>query len=426
MARTYYRVQYQSNNGFDCPYFDIKWNPYTTNPPIPLQYEVDLSLGDGSNSVYTPLMARSTDLPNPMKDAIYTIDWGDGTIENRFFDDGPSANPGLHNYAISGTYIISITVPYGIPWRNFQNFGFTYLGQDEIFTRIVQWGNQLGKVAKPFKINFGSQNNFISIPDNLDTTNIASDGLKTAFSGCDSFTGNTVNFTNLGQDLNQLFQGTSFNQDISNWDTSTVTNMLGMFGGTSFNQDISSWDVSNVTNFSGMFGSNSVFNQDLGGSWDTSSAIYMSEMFRDTIFNQDIGDWNVSNVEFFNLMFLSNSVFNQDLSSWDTGKGRHYGQMFKNCTSFNQSLSDWDISSTASRFESGPIGESMSNMLDDCGMSQSNYDLTLIGWESQLNVPTDVRLGALNLTYTLGGSAEAARTSLINVYGWEIVGDSGV
>ena len=43
----------------------------------------------------------------------------------------------------------------------------------------------------------------------------------------------------------------NFNQDISGWDTSKVTNMSRMFFQTStFDQDISSWDVSNVSSFS--------------------------------------------------------------------------------------------------------------------------------------------------------------------------------
>ena len=46
---------------------------------------------------------------------------------------------------------------------------------------------------------------------------------------------------------------TSFNQDISSWDVSSVTNMSGMFRSKFFNQDIGSWDVSSVTDMSGMF-----------------------------------------------------------------------------------------------------------------------------------------------------------------------------
>jgi surface protein len=46
----------------------------------------------------------------------------------------------------------------------------------------------------------------------------------------------------------------SFNQDISSWDVSSVTDMYRMFlSASSFNQDISSWDVSSVTSMSQMF-----------------------------------------------------------------------------------------------------------------------------------------------------------------------------
>ena len=51
----------------------------------------------------------------------------------------------------------------------------------------------------------------------------------------------------------------SFNQDISKWDVSNVTNMGFMFNGCRlFNKDISNWDVSSVTsvtNMRGMFNS---------------------------------------------------------------------------------------------------------------------------------------------------------------------------
>ena len=48
--------------------------------------------------------------------------------------------------------------------------------------------------------------------------------------------------------MRDLFQEKiDFNDDISRWDVSNVTNMNRMFyGATSFNQPLNNWDVSNV------------------------------------------------------------------------------------------------------------------------------------------------------------------------------------
>ena len=50
--------------------------------------------------------------------------------------------------------------------------------------------------------------------------------------------------------MNYMFcNAKAFNQPISNWDVSKVTDMSFMLKGSSFNQDLSSWDVSNVDDF---------------------------------------------------------------------------------------------------------------------------------------------------------------------------------
>ena len=56
-------------------------------------------------------------------------------------------------------------------------------------------------------------------------------------------------------DMNRLFiDNTSFNSDISFWDTSKVTDMRRMFqNATSFDQDIGNWNTAAVTNMGFMF-----------------------------------------------------------------------------------------------------------------------------------------------------------------------------
>ena len=50
-----------------------------------------------------------------------------------------------------------------------------------------------------------------------------------------------------------MFGGAIFNQDISCWDVSNVTDMRCMFHNSYFNHDISGWDVDNVEYYNNIF-----------------------------------------------------------------------------------------------------------------------------------------------------------------------------
>ena len=78
-------------------------------------------------------------------------------------------------------------------------------------------------------------------------------------------------------DMSELFFGSKFNGDISNWDVSNVTDMGSMFYNSKFNGDISDWDVSSVTSMHGMF-MNSKFNRDIS-KWDVSKVTNMKYIF---------------------------------------------------------------------------------------------------------------------------------------------------
>jgi surface protein len=148
-----------------------------------------------------------------------------------------------------------------------------------------------------------------------------------------------------------------FGKDLTKIVTTKVTNMIRLAqnlpSSTSFNDDITSWDTSNVTNMSYMFYYAEEFNQDIS-SWDTSSVTDMRYMFSGAReFNKNIGSWDTSNVTVMTYMFYYAEEFNQDISSWDTSSVTDMSTMFYQASSFNQDISGWCVQSN---FSSGPSG----------------------------------------------------------------------
>ena len=115
--------------------------------------------------------------------------------------------------------------------------------------------------------------------------------------------------------------------------TGQVTSMNNLFRFKNFNDDISYWDTSNVTDMGNMFRDNDIFGQDLGN-WDVSNVTNMSNMFRGSRFlnNNDITEWDVSNVTNMSLMFKDSEDFNQNISVWNTSSVTTYTRMFENAT----------------------------------------------------------------------------------------------
>lgn len=77
-----------------------------------------------------------------------------------------------------------------------------------------------------------------------------------------------------------------FNQDISAWDVSKVTNMNAMFrDAEAFPGSLSGWDVSRVTDMSMMFDGASAFAENLcswGGKLNTQTNVLVTDAFVDT------------------------------------------------------------------------------------------------------------------------------------------------
>ena len=151
--------------------------------------------------------------------------------------------------------------------------------------------------------------------------------------------------TTLMTNMSELFKNaTTFNQDISSWDTRIVTDMNRTFQtALGFNQPLNYWNVANVTNTFKMFDDAHIFNQPLNN-WSVANVTSMSNMFSGArAFNQNISLWNVANVTNMNSMFYDARVFNQNISGWNVGNVTNMAYMFSYATVFNQNLSGWDV-----------------------------------------------------------------------------------
>ncbi|WP_248903995.1 BspA family leucine-rich repeat surface protein [Flavobacterium sp. K5-23] len=168
--------------------------------------------------------------------------------------------------------------------------------------------------------------------------------------------------------MHEMFRGAAlFNQDLSSWDVSKVTTMFAMFyGATNFNQDLSSWNVSSVVNMQFMFFSANAFNGNITN-WNVSNVTNMLGMFQNaTNFNQNIGVWNVSNVTTMSSMFNAASNFNQDISGWNVSNVTTMANMFQSANSFNQNIGIWNVGNVTT----------MASMF----LSNTKFNQNISGW----------------------------------------------
>jgi surface protein len=339
------------------------------------------------------------------------VDWGDNTSSVTNCDEC-SYLLYRHTYATSGQYTITISgtlTGFGqeIDQNFFENPPVPLLGA-EYLTAVTSFGD-LG--IESLSLAFFGSNNLIDVPAVLPATVTDLSGL---FASASSFNDdisawNTANVTSMAfmfADLIGLFSdstepSSAFNQSLSSWVTSSVTDMSFMFAGaSSFDQSLSSWVTSSVTDMSGMFADASGFNQSLS-SWNVSLVTSMSGMFAGaSSFDQSLSSWVTSNVTDMSGMFNGASSFDQSLSSWVTSSVTDMSFMFTGASSFDQSLSSWNVS----------LVTSMEDMLDDAALSTANYDATLDGWVSR-PVQIGVELGARSISATPGSRSRELLTT---------------
>lgn len=392
------------------------------------------------------------------------VDWGDGSaIENFVGTDASLLNNMSHTYDVAGTYEVKVSGEYPRPAMG---------SQDELI-EIKQWGTQIWKsLASCFDgANFmNCTATDIPVFDVIELNLRA--GFTSMFRRTIGFGGPFVanpsfaswNVSGI-EEFDNMFRGTSFNQDISSWNMSSAIDIGAMFAFCpSFNQDISGWNVSNVTSFSTLFRQATSFNQNLDSwdvssgnlfistfqgsnvtlstlsSWDMSSATSVSKMYQSALhIHSGISSWDMSNITSISSMFNSstgvipditgwttssfeiiggafaNTNFNQNISVWDTSSVTGIGSMFQNNTAINQNFGSWDITNVIA----GGFFRFMDNVTT---LSTANYDALLISWEAQGPVSNISTIYFGTTQYTKAPSpAATAHNSLLTTYNWTII-----
>ena len=186
--------------------------------------------------------------------------------------------------------------------------------------------------------------------ETFDTGNVTDMGLM--FAGCRNLTSldlsnfNTSKVTNMLSMFNMYdvtFDSASTSKlttiDVSNWDTGNVESMAWMFA---YNQNLTkikglkSFDTSNVTNMNDMFDYCTSINDLDVSNFDTSNVTSMRYMFSNcfSLENLDVSGWNTQNVT--NMLGLFNScrsLKSINVSNWDTSNVETMNAMFSSCFS---------------------------------------------------------------------------------------------
>jgi surface protein len=343
--------------------------------------------------------------------AYYYINWGDGEETEIITDDTDSDNFPFRTLAGGRKYTIKI---WGKIWR-YGEFGVDsneYLIEVKKIgpldlsyafheaSNLVKVPKHLPKGVTNLEGTFKSCIKFNYPLDKWDTSEVQY--MNFLFQGCLAFNQPLNNWdTSKVIEMSQVFtECIAFNQPLNKWDTSNVTNMRSFFlGCTAFNQSLNEWNVSKITVMRSMFTNATSFNQPLNNWVLSTSNTNLSNMFSGaTNFNHPLNNWNVSNVTNMSSMFTNAISFNQPLNNWNVSTVTNMASMFENAISFNQPLHNWDWTRITNQTYTA-------NMLDYCGMSQYNYQLTLMGWYNIFNaniLPANINgvsFGAKGLVY---------------------------
>ena len=187
---------------------------------------------------------------------------------------------------------------------------------------------------------------------------------------------NTSNVTNMNRMFSDMPNFTTL--DLSHFDTSQVMDMSGMFSGMSglTTLDLSNFDTSKVTNMGSMFESMSSLTMLNLSNFNTSNVTNMNRMFSDMsgLTTLNLSNFDTSKVTDMHKMFSGMSdLTTLDLSNFDTSKVTSMGGMFESMSSLTTlNLSNFNTSQVAD------MSYMFSGMSDLTTLDLSNFDTSKV------------------------------------------------
>ena len=221
---------------------------------------------------------------------------------------------------------------------------------------------------------------------NFDTSNVTD--MNSMFSGCNKLTSLDVSHfdTSNVTDMNSMFNGCNSltSLGISNFDTSNVKGMFSIFAGCSSltSLNLSNFNTGNVTSMSAMFYRCSSLTSLDVSNFNTSNVTDMSNMFRSCskLRSLDVSNFNTSKVTNMRYMFnICSSLTSLDVSNFNTSNVTNMYCMFYYCSSLTTIYAgdNWDTSKVTS---SSFMFSDCPNLVGAIAYDSSKTDVAYANW----------------------------------------------
>ena len=356
--------------------------PITPNPVIYTGSLQTAAVLANPNGTYTGSLTASGTCPGTYTSSITGTGLYTGTVQGGNFV--------INFVPIIGTFIYTFNYTGGTPFNTIPSSSYMPIINQNIsfvLTPTITNVNNFITVSVSFVftdngsndgLSFFNVNNFYNSNTNsltitqFDSVALSPESSQFADLNSLTFTASDSPSILCNTSLTSCFQNSlNFNSNISNWNTSTVTDMSDMFNNAQvFNQNISDWDTGSVIDMSNMFRDANLFNNgDTGNNglnaltWNTGNVVNMFGMFFNAhSFNQNISSLDISSVTDMSVMFSGANLFNngdtgnnglKPLNWTNTNSLTNVAGMFNEAVSFNQHISTWNtinINTTSGMF----------------------------------------------------------------------------